>query len=93
MENLKPTNDTPDFGTLTGIMERFAQIPYEQFQQELHDWFYTSLSEKGIDVQQQLRLKGLACLPEFISAIYHEAEVRQLLHDQSISNEPRNDQA
>ena len=93
MENLKPQNNTPDFGTLTGIMERFAQIPYEQFQQELHDWFYTSLSEKGIDVQQQLRLKGLACLPEFISVIYHEAEVKQLLNDQSISDEPHNDQA
>ena len=93
MENLEPTNDKPDFGTLTGIMERFAQIPYEQFQQELHDWFYTSLSEKGIDVQQQLRLKGLACLPELVSAIYHEAEVKQLLNDQSISDEPHNDQA
>lgn len=92
MENLKP-NDQPDFGTLTGIMERFAQIPYEQFQQELHDWFYASLSEKGIDVQQQLRLKGLACLPELVSAIYHEAEVRQLLNDQSHPDEPHNDQA
>jgi len=93
MENLKPTNDQPDFGTLTGIMERFAQIPYEQFQQELHNWFYNSLSEKGIDVQQQLRLKGLACLPELVSAIYHEAEVKQLLNDQSNPDEPHNDQA
>lgn len=92
MENLKPQNDQPDFGTLTGIMERFAQIPYEQFQQELHDWFYSSLSEKGIDVQQ-LQLKGLACLPELVSAIYHEAEVKQLLNDQSNPDEQRNDQA
>lgn len=93
MENLEPQNEKPDFGTLTGIMERFAQIPYEQFQQELDDWFYTSLSEKGIDVQQQLRLKGLACLPELVSAIYHEAEVKQLLNERSISDEPHNDQA
>lgn len=93
MENLEPTNEKPDFGTLTGIMERFAQIPYEQFQQELDGWFYTSLAKKGIDLQQELRLKGLACLPELVSAIYHEAEVKQLLNDQSISDEPHNDQA
>jgi hypothetical protein len=90
MDDLKPTNDKPDFGTLTGIMERFAQIPYEQFQQELHDWFYTSLSEKGIDVSQ-LQAKGLAKLPELVSSIYHEAELKQLLHDQSFPDEPGND--
>ncbi|GAB3921806.1 hypothetical protein [Mucilaginibacter myungsuensis] len=92
MENLEPKNNKPDFGTLTGIMERFAQIPYEQFQQELHDWFYHSLSEKGIDLQQ-LQDKGLTHLPELVSAIYHEAEIKQLLNDQSISDEPHNDQA
>ncbi|MDT3402296.1 hypothetical protein [Mucilaginibacter terrae] len=90
MDDLKPTNDKPDFGTLTGIMERFAQIPYEQFQQELHDWFYTSLSEKGIDAQQ-LQESGLANLPKLVSSIYHEAELKQLLHDQSISDEPGDD--
>jgi hypothetical protein len=92
MENLKPTNDQPDFGSLTGIMERFAQIPYEQFQQELHDWFYTSLSEKGIDLQQ-LQDQGLTRLPDLVSFIYHEAELKQLLNDQSNTDEPRNDQA
>ncbi len=91
MDELKPHDDQPDFGTLTGIMERFAQIPYEQFQQELHDWFYRSLSEKGIDVQQ-LQGNGLANLPELISFIYHEAELKQLLNDQSISDERNNDQ-
>ena len=92
MENLKPQNEKPDFGTLTGIMERFAQIPYEQFQQELDDWFYNSLSEKGIDLQQ-LQDKGLARLPDLVSFIYHEAELKQLLNDQSHPDEPRNDQA
>ena len=89
MENLKPTNNQPDFGSLTGIMERFAQIPYEQFQQELHDWFYNSLSEKGIDLQQ-LQDKGFANLSELVSFIYHEAELKQLLNDQSNTDEPRN---
>ena len=93
MENLKPNKTPPDFSTLAGIMERFFQIPYEQFQQELNDWFYASLSEKGIDVQQLLQREGLACLPQIISTIYQEAEVKQLLNDQSISDEPRNDQA
>ena len=86
MDELKPNKDTPDFGTFSGIMDRFAQIPYEQFQQELHDWFYTSLSEKGIDLQQ-LQDKGLAHLPELVSFIYHEAELKQLLNDQSNSDE------
>ena len=89
MDELKPTNSTPDFSTIIEIMERFAQIPYEQFQQELHDWFYNSLSEKGIDLQQ-LQDKGLANLPELVSFIYHEAELKQLLNDQSNSDEPRN---
>jgi hypothetical protein len=91
MDDLKPTNSTPDFGNLTGIMERFAQIPYEQFQQELHDWFYNSLSEKGIDLRQ-LQDKGFANLPELVSFIYHDAELKQLLNDQSLSDEHRNDQ-
>jgi hypothetical protein len=90
MDNLKPRKDQPDFGTLTGIMERFAQIPYEQFQQELHEWFYTSLSEKGIDLQQ-LQDKGFTNLNDLVSLIYHEAELKQLLHDQSNPDEPSND--
>ena len=90
MDELEPNNSKPDFGTLTGIMERFAQIPYEQFQLELHDWFYNSLSEKGIDLQQ-LQDKGLARLPDLVSFIYHEAELKQLLNDQSHPDEPRND--
>jgi hypothetical protein len=91
MEKLEPTNNKPDFGTLTGIMERFAQVPYEQFQQELHDWFYASLSEKGIDLQQA-QDKGLTHLSELISAIYHEAEVKQLLNETSHPDDPNNDQ-
>ena len=89
MDALKPNNNMPDFGTLTGIMERLAQIPYEQFQQEIHDWFYNSLSEKGIDLQQ-LQDKGLTHLPDLVSFIYHEAELKQLLNDQSNTDEPRN---
>jgi hypothetical protein len=89
MDELKPQSHKPDFGTLTGIMERFAQVPYEQFQQELHEWFYTSLAEKGID-QQQLQETGLSNLPELVSKIYHEAELKKLLHDQSISDDKGN---
>lgn len=90
MDDLKPQKSLPDFGTLTGIMERFAQIPYEQFQQELHDWFYNSLSERGIDLQH-LQDKGFANLPELVSFIYHDAELKQLLYDQSNSDEQYND--
>ncbi len=93
MEDKKPHQSSPDFGTLTGIMERFVQVPYEQFQRELDDWFAESLAEKGIDLQQALRQEGLAFLPQLVSFIYHEAEVKPLLNDQSPSDEPRNDQA
>jgi hypothetical protein len=89
MDDLKPSSDKPEFGSLTGIIERFAQIPYEQFQQELHDWFYNSLSEKGIDLQQS-QDKRLAHLPDLVSFIYHEAELKLLLNDQSNSDEQRN---
>ena len=91
MDDLKPQQQQPDFGTLTGMMERYAQVPYEQFQRELHDWFYNSLSEKGIDLQQ-LQDKGLARLPELTSFIYHDAEMKQLLNERIHPDEQRNNQ-
>lgn len=91
MDELKPKKSTPEFGSLTGIMERFAQIPYEQFQQELQDWFYNSLAEKGID-HQNLQSKELTDLSNLVSLIYHEAEVKHLLNDQSPSDEQYNNQ-
>ena len=39
-------NDKPDFSLLSGIIQRSTQVPYEQFQQELNDWFKSGLAEK-----------------------------------------------
>jgi len=39
-----PPRDSEEvaFGTLTDIMDRFQQVPFEQFQKELNDWFKRS---------------------------------------------------
>ncbi|MBK0378548.1 hypothetical protein [Mucilaginibacter segetis] len=77
MDELKPQSETPRFGSLTEIMDRFAQVPYEQFQQELNDWFLGELTARGIDAQQlEKELPGLSSL---ISNIYHQAELAELL--------------
>ena len=89
MEDLKPNNDMHNFGSLTEIMDRFAQVPYEQFQRELDSWFYGSLSAKGID-QKQLQQLGFFNLPDLVSAIYHQAEVLHLLNDHPSGNEQEN---
>jgi hypothetical protein len=96
MEDLKPSNYQPNFGSLTEIMERFQSVPYEQFQSELQNWFEQNLSEqKGLKNREDLHeapnfLKLLA----LISKIYFQAEVNQTLAEaniQSNSDEPRND--
>jgi hypothetical protein len=86
MEDLTPLNDQPDFTTLTGIMERFHHVPYEQFQKELNDWFTSNLLEKGMDLNE-LQRKGFHGLPDFISQIYHRAEVLQTLSENQIKND------
>lgn len=86
MEDLQPEKHMPHFGSLTEIMQRFAEVPYEQFQQELNDWFSQSMSDKGID-HTQLQRSGLPNLTEMVSAIYHQAEIKHLLNDQSFSDE------
>lgn len=91
MDELSASKKQFDFGSLTGIMEHFANVPYEQFQKELNDWFYKSLSEKGIDLQQ-MQASGFTNLPDLISLIYHEAELKQLLYDKSITDEQSNNQ-
>ena len=83
MEELKPDSNPLNFGTLSEIMERFSQIPYEQFQQELNDWFMNGLKEKGIDVAQ-LEKQHSSNLSELISLIYHKAELLQTLIESHI---------
>jgi hypothetical protein len=86
MEHLKSTHEPPCFGSLTEIMELFACLPYEQFQQTLRAWFQQTLSEKGYD-QTQLQHNSPVNLQELVSLIYHQAELKQLLYGQSNSDE------
>lgn len=43
-------DNTPDFSTLTDIMKRFHEVPYEQFQQELHAYFEKNFPDPAADL-------------------------------------------
>jgi hypothetical protein len=83
MEELKPDNNPPNFGSLSEIMERFGHVPYEQFQKDLNDWFITGLKENGVSIAD-LEKQGYPDLSTLISSIYHKAEVLQTLADLKI---------
>ncbi|EHQ24757.1 hypothetical protein Mucpa_0565 [Mucilaginibacter paludis DSM 18603] len=87
MEEAEKSNpESPDFSTLTGIMERFHRVPYEQFQKELNDWFTGNLREQGIDLNT-LQEDGIIGLPNLISEIYHRAEVLQIMSENQIKGD------
>jgi len=71
----KPTN--PDFSTLTGIMDHFQKVPFEQFKNDLDNWFKTEWAER-----RQTSANSADCsLPdnfeEFIKNIYMLAERKE----------------
>lgn len=76
----------PEFSSLTEIMERFKSVPYDQFQQELNDWFKRSLAKtQGADTLQNLESSGLGKLPALVSEIYHRAELQHALSEAKIT--------
>lgn len=52
-------SSTPDFSTLTEIMKRFREVPYEQFQQELHAHFDNNFPNPNADLSACEREKML----------------------------------
>ncbi|MBW4888941.1 hypothetical protein KXQ82_04415 [Mucilaginibacter sp. HMF5004] len=77
METSKNIQDKPDFSTLTGIMTRFAQVPYGQFQKELDEWFADGLGQQSIkytefDAMGKENLPSL--LSDLVTSIYERAE-------------------
>ena len=64
----------PDFSTLTGIMEYFHKVPFEQFKKELNEWFKSELAEKN----KLSKSAGVNTLPDnfegFIESIFKLAE-------------------
>ena len=49
MANL-PDDESPDFSTLSGIMDYFNKVPFETFKKELTAWFLKELPEKRPDL-------------------------------------------
>ena len=91
MEDLQSKNNQPDFSSLTGIMDYFHNVPFEQFQRELNDWFSKALLEKGID-PEKIQINGhpnLSSIPDLVSQIYHQAELLKTVSEFNIkpSNE------
>jgi hypothetical protein len=84
MSNEKSSSGQPDFSTLSGIMEHFFRVPFDQFQQELNEWFYKSLNEKGIDLRKLNETDTTGFpeqLKEFVENIYSQAEILQKKQD------------
>ena len=82
-----PSQDKPlDFTTLSEIMQHFHNVPYDQFQIELNDWFIRKMSEGqvGLTVEEKQSLPDLSQLPRLISKIYHHAEVMTVISDYKI---------
>lgn len=47
----KLTNDeSPDFSTLSGIMDYYNKVPFETFKRELNEWFLKELPDKRPDL-------------------------------------------
>ena len=77
--------EMPEFNSLTEIMERFNAVPYDQFQQELNDWFNRNLakSQNGSELQN-IKSSGIGNLPALVSEIYHRAELLTALSEAKI---------
>lgn len=86
MEDQKAHLQKPDFNSLTEIVERFYAIPYDQFQQELNDWFYSRLSpEQCAGELQNPETPSIGNLPTLVSEIYHRAELLSALSESKIT--------
>ena len=78
--------EMPEFNSLTEIMERFYTVPYDQFQQELNNWFSRSLAKsQSTEALQNLESSGTGNLPALVSEIYHRAELLTALSEAKIT--------
>ena len=83
MESNHSNNNTPEFSSLTEIMDRFNQVPYSQFKQELSAWFNRGLEERNVSrlnipEEEALLLKQIEYV---VNHIYDQAEMGQLIED------------
>jgi len=87
MEELNTSNQSIEFGSLTEIMERFQSVPYEQFQQELQNWFEHNLvKQKGLSGTKELQASPDFLQPfSLVSKIYHQAELLHTISESKIN--------
>lgn len=87
MEELQSNPNQPDFSSLAGMMEHFHSVPFEQFQQDLNDWFSKALLEKGIDPKnlQAGGISNLSSVPGLVSKIYYQAELLTTIYECKIN--------
>jgi hypothetical protein len=86
MDAKKAHPEMPEFSSLTEIMKRFNTVPYDQFQQELNDWFKRNLAKtQSAESLQKLESSGIGNLPALVSEIYHRAELLHALSEAKIT--------
>ncbi|NOW95989.1 hypothetical protein [Mucilaginibacter sp. SG564] len=86
MDEKNALPEMPEFSSLAEIMERFRTVPYDQFQQELNDWFTRGLNKtQDANSLQNLENSGLGKLPALVSEIYYRAELQHALSEAKIT--------
>ncbi|WP_158993852.1 hypothetical protein [Mucilaginibacter sp. L196] len=79
MEAKLPDDESPDFSTLSGIMEYFNKVPFETFKKVLTEWFLKELPDKRPDL---INPNGNANLPpsiaNLIDGVFKLAEEKDL---------------
>lgn len=65
VKNKNISDIKPDFSSLAGIMMRFKMVPYEQFRDELDNWFYDGVNKSGVENRESL-FSDLSVLVKFI---------------------------
>jgi len=67
--------ESPDFSTLSGIIEYFNKVPFETFKKDLTEWFKNELPDKRPDL---IKPDGEIDLPSgfhnFIDKVFKLAE-------------------
>ena len=80
----KMHSQQPDFSSLTAVMKRFNEVPYNQFQNELNDFFdrnFTSAAEKLDPEQQAAALKFKNSIMQLANDLFGQADAVEQCKD------------
>jgi hypothetical protein len=68
-------DESPDFSTLSGIMDYFHKVPFETFKKELNEWFLKELPNKRPDlINPDGEINLPSSLSELVAKIFKLAE-------------------